>query len=91
MTQANLPSNVNDIQQVAVIGAGTMGHGIAQVAAQSGAAVTLIDINDEAGEEHAAAIGGTFHHVDIMDEASAQAGFAEARAQNGQERVLVHC
>jgi len=36
------------IQKAAIIGAGTMGHGIAQVAAQSGAAVTLIDINDEA-------------------------------------------
>ena len=36
------------IQKASIIGAGTMGHGIAQVAAQSGAAVTLIDINDEA-------------------------------------------
>ena len=32
-----------DIRQVGVIGAGTMGNGIAQVFAQSGYAVTLID------------------------------------------------
>lgn len=36
------------IEKAAIIGAGTMGHGIAQVAAQSGASVTLIDINQEA-------------------------------------------
>jgi 3-hydroxybutyryl-CoA dehydrogenase len=35
------------IEKIAVIGAGTMGHGIAQVAAQAGYAVTLADVNDE--------------------------------------------
>lgn len=44
------------IQKAAVIGAGTMGHGIAQVAAQSGAQVTLIDINQEAVERGRLAI-----------------------------------
>jgi 3-hydroxybutyryl-CoA dehydrogenase len=34
---------VNDISSVAVIGAGTMGHGIAQVAAQAGCRVRLAD------------------------------------------------
>jgi len=34
---------LSDIQTVAVIGAGTMGHGIAQVAAQAGYAVRLAD------------------------------------------------
>jgi len=36
------------IDQVVVIGAGTMGYGIAQVAAQSGCQVTLIDIKQDA-------------------------------------------
>ena len=36
------------VHQVAVIGAGTMGYGIAHVAAQSGCQVTLIDIKQEA-------------------------------------------
>src|SRR5689334_2056812 len=34
---------MNDIRTVAVIGAGTMGHGIAQVAAQAGCTVRLTD------------------------------------------------
>ncbi len=37
-----------DIQQVAVVGAGTMGNGIAHVLAQAGLNVTLIDVSDEA-------------------------------------------
>lgn len=53
--------------------------------------VAIFDINDAAGEERAAAIGGTFHHVDIMDEASVEVGFAAARAAHGQERVTLHC
>jgi 3-hydroxybutyryl-CoA dehydrogenase len=35
------------IKNVGVIGAGTMGHGIAQVAAQSKFSVVMLDINDE--------------------------------------------
>ena len=35
------------IRQVAVIGAGLMGHGIAQVFAVGGYPVTLVDIEDE--------------------------------------------
>ena len=34
------------IQNIAVIGAGTMGHGIAQVAAQAGYEVTLVDVEE---------------------------------------------
>src|SRR5947199_1225267 len=35
------------IEKVAIIGAGTMGHGIAQVAAQAGYTVTLEDVTEE--------------------------------------------
>jgi 3-hydroxybutyryl-CoA dehydrogenase len=36
-----------DIEQITVVGAGTMGHGIAQVCATSGYQVTLVDIDPE--------------------------------------------
>ena len=38
------------MQQIAVIGAGTMGNGIAQVCALAGFDVTLLDISDTALE-----------------------------------------
>ncbi|MFX0069807.1 MAG: 3-hydroxyacyl-CoA dehydrogenase family protein [Candidatus Hermodarchaeota archaeon] len=37
--------NLNEIKQVMVVGAGTMGHSIAQVYAQSGIEVDLVDLN----------------------------------------------
>jgi enoyl-CoA hydratase/3-hydroxyacyl-CoA dehydrogenase len=39
--------DIDDIQQITVLGAGTMGHGIAEVAALAGYDVVLRDINDE--------------------------------------------
>jgi enoyl-CoA hydratase/3-hydroxyacyl-CoA dehydrogenase len=39
--------SVDDIKTIAVVGAGTMGHGIAEVAAMSGYKVFLADISDE--------------------------------------------
>jgi 3-hydroxybutyryl-CoA dehydrogenase len=44
------------IETVGVVGAGTMGHGIAQVAAQSGHRVILVDVAPEALERGVAAI-----------------------------------
>jgi 3-hydroxybutyryl-CoA dehydrogenase len=39
--------NINDIKHVMVVGAGTMGHSIAQVYAQSGYYVDLVDLKQE--------------------------------------------
>ena len=72
-------------------GASGLGRASAQALADQGLKVAIFDINDEDGEAHAKAIGGTFHHVDIMDEQSVEDGFAAAREANGQERVTVHC
>lgn len=72
-------------------GASGLGKASAQALADAGLKVAIFDINDEDGKAHAEAIGGTFHHVDIMDEQSVEEGFAAARAANGQERVTVHC
>jgi 3-hydroxybutyryl-CoA dehydrogenase len=40
------PVQVDELETVAVLGAGTMGHGIAQVCAQTGWAVVLRDVDD---------------------------------------------
>ncbi len=72
-------------------GASGLGRASAQALAEAGLKVAIFDIDDTGGNEHAAAIGGSFHHVDVMDEASVVAGFEAARAAHGQERVMVHC
>ncbi|MEE3161634.1 MAG: 3-hydroxyacyl-CoA dehydrogenase NAD-binding domain-containing protein, partial [Pseudomonadota bacterium] len=60
MTQANLPSSVNDIQQVAVIGAGTMGRGIAISFANAGIKVTLLDLNEDVRAQAMSYIEGIY-------------------------------
>ncbi|HEX8284216.1 MAG TPA: 3-hydroxyacyl-CoA dehydrogenase family protein [Pyrinomonadaceae bacterium] len=45
--QTSTTHAIQDVRRVAVLGAGTMGHGIAQAAAAAGFEVTLRDVNDE--------------------------------------------
>src|SRR5690606_5664265 len=42
------PALSREVQRVAVVGAGTMGHGIAQVAATAGLSVTMVDVTEDA-------------------------------------------
>ena len=42
------PASARSIETIAVLGAGTMGHGIAQVAAAAGYAVVMRDVNADA-------------------------------------------
>ena len=72
-------------------GASGLGRATAEALAAAGAKVAIFDVNAEAGEEVAKAIGGLFCKVDITSEESVVAGFEKARAAHGQERVLVHC
>ena len=46
----------HEIETIGVVGAGTMGHGIAQVAAQSGYRTTLVDVSTAALERGLAAV-----------------------------------
>jgi 3-hydroxybutyryl-CoA dehydrogenase len=47
---------MTEIKHIGVVGAGTMGHGIAQVAAQAGFRVTLVDVSAQALEKGLAAV-----------------------------------
>jgi len=68
-----------------------LGKASAEALAAAGAKVAVFDVNVEAGEAVASAIGGIFCEVDITSEDSVIAGYAKARAAHGQERVCVHC
>ncbi len=54
---------MDTIKRVGVIGAGTMGNGIAQACATAGLAVVMIDINDAAVARGTAAIGGSIDRL----------------------------
>jgi 3-hydroxybutyryl-CoA dehydrogenase len=52
-----------EIQKVSVVGAGTMGNGIAQVFAQTGVAVTMVDVDQKSLERGVAAIQGSLQRM----------------------------
>jgi 3-hydroxybutyryl-CoA dehydrogenase len=60
------------IQTIGVIGAGTMGHGIAQVAAQSGYDVILVDVAPRALEKGLAQIGKGYERLVAKGKLSAE-------------------
>jgi len=78
---------------VAVVTGGASGLGAATARARAarGARVAIFDRNKELGTALAAEIGGIFCNVDVTDDASVDAGFARARAAQGQERILICC
>jgi len=81
----------SSIAAVVTGGASGLGEASARALAAKGARVAVFDLNAERGQAVASEIGGTFCRVDVADEASVDAGFEQARAAHGQERVLVCC
>ena len=77
----------------AVVTGGASGLGLAAVRAlrAHGSKVAIFDMNAEAGEKAAAETGAVFCQADILSDDSLDIAFAKARAENGQERILVAC
>ncbi|HEX2254930.1 MAG TPA: 3-hydroxybutyryl-CoA dehydrogenase [Thermoanaerobaculia bacterium] len=63
---------MSEIRKVGVVGAGTMGHGIAQVAAQSGYEVTLVDVSAEALERGRAAVEKSWEKLVAKEKLAAE-------------------
>jgi NAD(P)-dependent dehydrogenase (short-subunit alcohol dehydrogenase family) len=81
----------SSIAAVVTGGASGLGEASARALAAKGAKVAIFDLNEERGGRVAGEIGGIFCRVDVSDEASVDAGFAQAREAHGQERALVCC
>ncbi|MFC3714268.1 SDR family NAD(P)-dependent oxidoreductase [Sphingoaurantiacus capsulatus] len=83
-----------DISGVAAIvtgGASGLGGATAAMLAARGAKVAIFDLNEEAGNGHAAAMGGRFFKVDVTDDEGADKAISEAEAAHGVARILVNC
>jgi NAD(P)-dependent dehydrogenase (short-subunit alcohol dehydrogenase family) len=72
-------------------GASGLGAATARALAARGVKVALFDVTAASGEALARELGGTFCAVDVTSDAQVDAGFAQARVANGQERILVNC
>ena len=81
----------SDIAAVVTGAASGLGEATARALASQGARVAVFDMNAERGEAVAREIGGVFCSVDVTSEEGVRAGFEQARAAHGQERVLVNC
>jgi len=83
-----------DLEGVGAIvtgGASGLGGATAEILARGGAKVAIFDMNAEAGADMAGGIGGSFHQVDVADEASVAAAIEAAERAHGVARVLVNC
>lgn len=83
--------NLSGVSAVVTGGASGLGEASVRALAKEGAKVAIFDLNREKGEAVAAEVGGVFCEVDITSDASVDEGFARARGQIGQERVLINC
>ncbi|GMO70198.1 3-hydroxyacyl-CoA dehydrogenase NAD-binding domain-containing protein, partial [Bradyrhizobium ottawaense] len=59
------------IQTVGIIGAGTMGNGIAQVCAAAGLSVVMVDISDAAVNRGLSTVGGSLERLVKKEKMSA--------------------
>jgi NAD(P)-dependent dehydrogenase (short-subunit alcohol dehydrogenase family) len=75
-----------------VTGGGSgLGAATAAMLAAAGAKVALLDVNMDAANAHAKAIGGIAVKCDVSDAASAEAAVKEANAKLGTARILLNC
>lgn len=83
--------NIDGIAAIVTGGASGLGGATAQRLARLGAKVTILDLNEDLGNAHAATIGGRFAKVDVTDEAQVGEAITAAEEAHGIARVLVSC
>jgi NAD(P)-dependent dehydrogenase (short-subunit alcohol dehydrogenase family) len=82
---------LNGTSAIVTGAASGLGEATALALAQAGAYVVVADVNDEAGKEVAASIGGQFAHTDVTDPQQVQEA-VDAAANSGRPlRVAVSC
>jgi len=80
---------INGKKAVVFGGASGMGRASAELLAAQGASVAIADLADSAGEDVAAALGGTFHPVDVTDFAGVEHALNAAVVELGGLHITV--
>jgi NAD(P)-dependent dehydrogenase (short-subunit alcohol dehydrogenase family) len=82
---------INGVAAIVTGGASGLGAATAKMLAARGAKVTLLDLQEEQGQAHAAEIGGLFIRTNVTDDAAMLAAVEQAEAAHGAARILVNC
>ena len=82
---------IGEVAAVVTGGASGLGGATAELLANKGAKVTILDLDEEKGTRKAADIGGQFFKVDIVDEDAVREALLAAEELHGTARVLVNC
>jgi NAD(P)-dependent dehydrogenase (short-subunit alcohol dehydrogenase family) len=83
--------DVNGTSAIVTGGASGLGEATARVLAAAGAHVVVADLNEEAGKQVAAEIGGQFAKTNVTDEESVIAAVTAAEESGRPLRVAVNC
>lgn len=83
--------DINGVAAIVTGGASGLGKATATMLAQQGAKVAIFDLNEEAGQATAQALGGVYVAVNVADDASVSAGLDAAEKAHGVARILVNC
>ncbi|MCP3986543.1 MAG: SDR family oxidoreductase [bacterium] len=67
-----------------------LGQGMAELFSAEGAKVVIADLQDEAGQELAGRLGGSYLHCDVTDPSSVEAMVQSAADRHGQIDILVN-
>ena len=90
-TSANANANATTITTIGIVGAGTMGHGIAQACAVHGLDVVMIDIEASAVERGMASISASLERLvkkDKLKPADKDAALARIRGSTDDSSLL---
>ncbi len=82
--------DLTDTSVLVTGGASGLGGATADLLASRGARVTVVDLNEEAGQAKASALGGLFVEADVSDPEQVEAAVAAA-AEMGPLRAVVNC
>jgi len=84
---------LNQVRAVITGGASGLGNAVAQRLVAAGAQVTLLDVNDAAGQAAAKALGSSarFQTVDVTKEDAVGAAMTKAQSDMGGLNVAVNC